>query len=119
MGVYFTAISIFAIGLVFEVVGDVQKSIFKSNGGKGIMKTGVWMWTRHPNYYGEIVMWWSIYAISVDQNFKSSDLWFWNILNVISPTLTMLLLLFVSGMPLAEGKALKRIADRGALEEWK
>ena len=84
-------------GYFFEVVGDYQLKKFvsdKSNKGK-IMKSGLWKYTRHPNYFGEATMWWGIYLIS----FSVGGLY-----TLISPLLITYLLLFVSGVPLLEEK---------------
>lgn len=94
----YLGILIWIIGFFFEVVGDKQLKIFKSNPiNKGkIMKTGLWKYTRHPNYFGEATMWWGIFiiALSVNGGFAA----------IISPILITLLLLFVSGVPLLEKK---------------
>lgn len=86
------------IGFYFEVVGDKQLKNFKSkieNKGK-IMKEGLWRYTRHPNYFGESLMWWGIFCIAVS-NIRQIGL-------IISPVLITILLLFVSGVPLLEKK---------------
>lgn len=114
----YIAFPLFAIGLFFQSVGDIQKFKFKSSGGRGIMKTGLWSLSRHPNYFGEILMWYSIYAISVIQWEQSDEDWYWILINAFCPFFTTLILLFASGMPTAEGAALRRIADRGDLPEW-
>lgn len=93
---------LWCIGFYFEVVGDRQLKLFKqeaSNKGK-IMVSGLWKYTRHPNYFGEAVMWWGIFLIAIDQ---------WSsIYLIISPILITLLLRYVSGVPLLE----KKYADR-------
>lgn len=88
---------IFFLGFYFEAVGDYQLSQFKkdaSNRGK-IITTGVWRYTRHPNYFGESLVWWGIgiYATSYAG---------WIVL--ISPVIITLLLRFVSGVPMLEQK---------------
>lgn len=86
------------IGFYFEVVGDKQLKEFKSNieNKDKIMTEGLWRYTRHPNYFGESLMWWGIFFISIS-NIKEIGL-------IISPALITLLLLFVSGVPLLERK---------------
>jgi steroid 5-alpha reductase family enzyme len=90
-------IIIWIIGYFFEVVGDYQLKQFVSNPvNKGhIMKTGLWKYTRHPNYFGEATMWWGIYLIALSIN---------GYLTIISPLLINYLLVFVSGVPLLEKK---------------
>ena len=86
------------IGYYFEVVGDYQlKRFIKNPNNKGkIMTYGLWKYTRHPNYFGESVMWWGIFFITLN-----SPLGY---IGIISPTLITYLLVFVSGVPLLEKK---------------
>ncbi len=95
-----TAVWIF--GYFFEVVGDWQLTRFKSNPenrGK-VMNQGLWYYTRHPNYFGEAVMWWGIFLI-VMEDWRNG----WTI---ISPLLITYLLLKVSGVKLLEKTVVKR-----------
>ena len=88
------------IGFYFEAVGDQQLKKFKSippNKGK-ILSTGLWKYTRHPNYFGESVMWWAVWIVSM------ASLSFLSLLGIIGPIFITLLLLFVSGVPLLEKK---------------
>lgn len=87
---------IWAIGYYFEVMGDYQlKNFIKDNNNKGkIMKYGLWKYTRHPNYFGESVMWVGIFIMTIQSKL--------GILGIISPMLITYLLLFVSGIPLLE-----------------
>lgn len=87
---------VWIVGFVFESVGDRQLKEFKSqpqNKGR-IMKEGLWRYTRHPNYFGESLMWWGIYLVTVSVPGG------WAMF--FSPLLITLLLLFVSGVPLLE-----------------
>jgi len=88
------------IGFFFEAVGDAQLKKFKSNPtNKGkILSTGLWKYTRHPNYFGESVMWWAVWIVSL-----SSLVWL-TVLGIIGPAFITFLLLFVSGVPLLEKK---------------
>jgi steroid 5-alpha reductase family enzyme len=86
------------IGFYFEAVGDYQLIRFKQNKkneGK-IMTTGLWKYTRHPNYFGESLMWWGIYAIALS-NFNA----WWTI---VGPLFITYSLLKVSGVTLLEKK---------------
>ncbi|MFA9422723.1 MAG: DUF1295 domain-containing protein [Sedimentibacter sp.] len=89
---------IWIIGFYFEVVGDKQLKDFKSNAAnKGrLMTEGLWKYTRHPNYFGEAVMWWGIFLMSISR--------ISHIINIISPITITFLLVFVSGVPLLENK---------------
>jgi steroid 5-alpha reductase family enzyme len=89
---------VWLLGFVFESVGDHQLSKFKKkekNKGK-IMTQGLWKYTRHPNYFGEVVMWWGIFlmALSVKNGWTA----------VVSPLLITFLLLKVSGITMLERK---------------
>ncbi|MBN2558437.1 MAG: DUF1295 domain-containing protein [Clostridia bacterium] len=91
-------IIIWGTGYFFEVVGDRQLRKFKgdpANKGK-IMDEGLWKYSRHPNYFGEAVMWWGIFVMSISTGYFY--------LTFISPALITFLLVFVSGVPLLEKK---------------
>jgi steroid 5-alpha reductase family enzyme len=95
----FIGIGIWVIGFLFESIGDAQLDAFiKSNNvRKGtIMQSGLWKYTRHPNYFGESSMWWGIALIA----FASSG----NAIVFLSPILITYLLLYVSGIPMLEKK---------------
>jgi len=93
----FAGIAIWLFGFVFETIADKQLKAFlikpKKPGDERIMKTGLWKYTRHPNYFGEAVIWWGIWLIAF------GGLWW---IALIGPLTIALLLRFVSGVPLAE-----------------
>ena len=85
-----------AVGLVFEVVGDRQLERFRAepaNRGK-VLAGGLWRYTRHPNYFGDAMLWWGMYAMAA----ATPGGW----LTVLSPSLMTLLLIRVSGVTLLE-----------------
>ncbi|GIV33930.1 MAG: hypothetical protein KatS3mg031_1465 [Chitinophagales bacterium] len=85
-------------GFLFESVGDMQMHFFKKkpeNRGK-IMRQGLWRFSRHPNYFGESLLWWGIFIISVNNPLP--------IVSIVSPILLTYLLLRVSGVALLEKK---------------
>ncbi len=86
-------------GFFFEVAGDEQLRRFKKRPDtKGkLMTTGLWAWTRHPNYFGEAVTWWGLFLISLTGDI--GRVWL-----VFSPLLITFLLVFVSGVPMLEKK---------------
>ncbi len=89
---------IWLIGLLFEAIGDYQLLKFKKlpeNKGK-IITTGLWKYTRHPNYFGECVMWWGIFIVSIPSGYFY--------ISVISPLVLTWLLTRVSGVPMLEEK---------------
>lgn len=89
-------ILIWLIGFYFESTADRQlKDFIKNPENKGkIMQSGLWSYSRHPNYFGEVTMWWGIWLL----NF-SSNWW-----TIIGPLTITVLILFVSGIPLLEKK---------------
>ncbi len=91
-------ILVFMSGFIVQTVADFQLQMFKSNPkNKGkIMRSGLWKYSRHPNYFGESTMWWALFIISL-----ASGVW-WMIIGIISPLLITYLLIFVSGVPLLE-----------------
>ncbi len=90
-------------GFVFEAVGDWQLAKFMANpANKGkIMDKGLWKFTRHPNYYGESLMWWGLAIMAFSAIFVESGLVV-SLLPFIGPILITFLLLKVSGVPLLE-----------------
>lgn len=98
-----TGLDVFAagfwlVGFLFEAVGDFQLRRFKRNPeNKGrIMTRGLWSLTRHPNYFGEAVMWWAIFLFAV----QTPNSW----ISIIGPALITFLLMRVSGVTLLEKK---------------
>jgi steroid 5-alpha reductase family enzyme len=88
---------VWMVGFFFEVVGDYQLRRFIGNpSNKGrIMTSGLWRFTRHPNYFGEVVVWWGIFIIAL-----SVGGWW----TVIGPATITFLILKVSGVPMLEAK---------------
>lgn len=106
---------IWVIGFAIEVVADTQKSAFKAdpaNEGRFI-STGLWAWSRHPNYFGEIVLWLGIAIIAVPV------LSGWRWVALISPIFVYLLITRVSGVPMLEKKADDRWGDEEAYQRYK
>lgn len=88
---------IWLIGFFFEGVGDYQLAQFVKIKKKGeIMQTGLWKYTRHPNYFGEVLLWWGIFLTAFSISFTP-----WT---VIGPLTISILILFVSGIPMLEKK---------------
>lgn len=100
---------IFAAGFYFEAAGDYQLMRFRKNPenqGK-IITSGLWKYTRHPNYFGEALLWWGIWLMAV----PVVD----GIYTIISPITITLLLRYVSGVPMLE----KKYKGRVDWEEYK
>ncbi len=89
---------IWGVGFLFEVVGDRQLAQFKRDAGnKGkILRTGLWRYSRHPNYFGEATMWWGLFVMALPVP------WGWT--GIIGPLTITYLLRFVSGVPMLERK---------------
>jgi steroid 5-alpha reductase family enzyme len=88
---------IWIIGFLFQSIGDYQLARFTKTRQPGqIMKTGLWKYSRHPNYFGEIVMWWGIWLMVATLPF---GIW-----AIISPLTITFLLAKVSGVPMLEEK---------------
>ena len=108
-------ILVWSIGIIFEIVADRQKSKFKSNpDNKGkFISVGLWSWSRHPNYFGEIVLWigMAIVAVPVLQG--------WQWATLISPVFVTFLLTRVSGIPMLEEKADERWGGQDDYEAYK
>lgn len=87
---------IWVVGFFFEVMGDLQLSRFKADpANKGrVMDRGLWAYTRHPNYFGESLIWWGFFVIALA---NLGNVWV-----VVSPLLITFLLLKVSGVTLLE-----------------
>jgi steroid 5-alpha reductase family enzyme len=96
-----------AVGFMIEGAADQQKLSFKKspeNRGKWC-DAGLWKYTRHPNYFGEILLWWGIFVASTPILNKAE----W--LVIIGPIFLTLLLLFISGIPLLEESADKKFGN--------
>ncbi len=102
-------------GFALEVVADVQKSRFRANpANKGeFISIGVWSWSRHPNYFGEILLWIGVALVA------APALRGWQYVGLISPVFVTLLLTRVSGVPLLEKKAEATWGDRADYQQYK
>lgn len=97
----YVGVAIVSIGLIWETVADIQLSHFKAdanNKGK-VLTTGLWRFSRHPNYFGEACVWWGFYLIAL-----AGGAWW----AIVSPILMTLLLLKVSGVSLLEKTIIER-----------
>ena len=97
----YVGIILFVFGFIWETLADWQLSQFKANPkNKGkVLDTGVWRYSRHPNYFGECCVWWAFYLFAV-----AGGVWW----AIISPILMTLLLLKVSGVSLLESTIIER-----------
>ena len=112
---FYIGLSLFLIGFSTEVIADNQKSKFRSlpeNRDKFIT-TGLWAKSRHPNYFGEIVLWTGIAVMS----FSSLD--GWQYLTLISPIFTYILLVYVSGVRMLEARSDIKWSEDEAYQSYK
>lgn len=93
---------IWAVGFYFEAIADDQLNMYtKNHRNRGKLITqGLWRYSRHPNYFGEVTMWWGIFVIALSAPF--------GLATVISPLLVTILILFITGVPVVE----RRLDDR-------
>ncbi len=102
-------------GFAIEVVADHQKRIFKSRpeNKDRFIHTGLWAWSRHPNYFGEIVLWIGVAIIAFP------DLQGWQYMTLVSPVFVALLLTKISGIPMLEAHADQKWGGRPDYEAYK
>jgi len=106
--------AVWLLGLVIEAVADAQKSAFKEkreNRGRFI-ESGLWRYSRHPNYFGEMLVWWGLFVYAVPFLHGVA------FAVVIGPVFITVLLLFVSGIPLLERSAEAKYGDDPAYREY-
>ena len=114
-GVTYIGILLFVIGFTFEIIADTQKTNFrklKDNKDKFIT-TGLWKYSRHPNYLGEIILWIGVAIISY------SSLEINQLFTLISPIFTYLLLVHVSGINLLEKSGEKKWGNLNEYRQYK
>ena len=108
-------IAVWVAGFAIEVVADQQKSAFKKDPANEdqFISSGLWAWSRHPNYFGEITLWtgMAILAIPVLSG------WQWVVL--ISPVFVTLLLTRISGLPMLERRADEKWGDDPEYQKYK
>ncbi|MEI6358244.1 MAG: DUF1295 domain-containing protein, partial [Verrucomicrobiota bacterium] len=113
--VEYLGVAVWVAGFAVEAVADWQKGRFRANpANKGrFIRDGLWAWSRHPNYFGEIVLWVGVALIAVPV------LQGWQLVTLISPVFVTLLLTRVSGVPLLEQKADKTWGGQPDYEAYK
>jgi len=106
---------VWLLGFGIEVIADRQKDAFRvdpENAGKFI-KDGLWSWSRHPNYFGEIVLWIGVAIVAI----PTLNGWQW--VTLISPLFVVLLLTRISGVPMLEARADEKWGGQAEYEEYK
>jgi steroid 5-alpha reductase family enzyme len=97
----YAGLALWAVGFLFEAVADAQLAAFqrRDDAARGVMSTGLWRYSRHPNYFGEFVLWWGVWLMAA-----GGGAWW----TFFGPALLTFFLLKVSGVALTE----KDIAGR-------
>lgn len=105
---------VWLFGLVIEAVADAQKSAFKgrSENRARFITSGLWRYSRHPNYFGEILIWWGLFVYAVPFLHGAA------FAVAVGPVFITLLLLFVSGIPLLERSAEAKYGDDPAYRDY-
>lgn len=98
---FLAGIGLWALGLAFETVGDLQLAAFRRNpANRGrVLDTGLWRYTRHPNYFGDACVWWGFFLIAA-----SVGAWW----TIVGPIVMTILLVRVSGAGLLESTIVDR-----------
>lgn len=107
--------AVWLVGLLIEAVADAQKAAFRAkeeNRGR-FVASGLWRYSRHPNYFGEILVWWGLFLYVVPALHGAA------FAVVIGPVFITLLLLFVSGIPLLEKSADEKYGSDAAYRDYK
>jgi steroid 5-alpha reductase family enzyme len=108
-------IAVWIAGFAIEAVSDQQKRAFRNDpANKGrFITSGLWAWSRHPNYFGEITLWVGIALIALPA------LSGWQYVTLISPLFVYLLLTRVSGVPILEKRAEERWGDEAGFQAYR
>jgi steroid 5-alpha reductase family enzyme len=103
------------VGLLVEALADAQKAAFKGKEGNGgrFIASGLWRYSRHPNYFGELLVWWGLFVYTVPVLHGAA------FALVAGPVFITLLLLFVSGIPPLERSADEKYGNDPAYRDYK
>ena len=106
---------VWAFGFGFEVIADLQKNKFKADPAnkEKFINTGLWSWSRHPNYFGEIILWIGVAIVALP------ILRGWQWVTMVSPIFITLLLTKISGIPMLERRADEKWGGQEDYEDYK
>jgi steroid 5-alpha reductase family enzyme len=110
----FIGATLWLLGFTIEVVADAQKRRFRNSGSEQpLISSGLWAWSRHPNYFGEIILWSGVAIVA------SATMSGWAWIGLVSPVFVFVLLRFGSGIPLLEESSDRRYGTLSAYQEYK
>jgi steroid 5-alpha reductase family enzyme len=112
--VFYFGLLIFIFGFIIEVIADNQKTVFRKdvNNKDKFITTGLWSYSRHPNYLGEILLWFGVAIMSF------SSLQGLQYLTLISPIFVYILLVYISGIRMLENQADKKWGHLDSYKEY-
>lgn len=112
---FWVGVVVWVVGFGIEVVADHQKSVFRRDPSnkEAFIQHGLWAFSRHPNYVGEIILWVGVAIIAIP------ELNGWQWLGLISPLFVVVLLSKISGVPLLEKRADEKWGGEPAYEAYK
>ena len=112
--IFFIGLLVFVLGLSIEIIADYQKTVFRRNieNKDKFIITGLWSLSRHPNYFGEILLWTGIAIMSI------SSLQGLQYITLISPIFVYVLLVYISGIRILEAQAEKKWGHLDSFKEY-
>ena len=112
--IFFIGLTVFILGLAIEIAADYQKTVFRRNieNKDKFITTGLWSLSRHPNYFGEILLWTGVAVMSI------SSLQGLQYITLISPVFVYVLLVYISGVRLLEAQAKKKWGHLDSFNEY-
>ena len=112
--IFFIGLIVFILGLSIEIIADYQKTVFRRNieNKDKFITTGLWSLSRHPNYFGEILLWTGIAIMSI------SSLQGLQYITLISPIFVYVLLVYISGVRILEAQAEKKWGHLDSFKEY-
>ena len=112
--VFYVGLLIFVIGFIIEVIADHQKTVFRKdiNNKDKFISTGLWSYSRHPNYLGEILLWFGVAIMSFS---SLQDLQY---ITLISPIFVYVLLVYISGIRILENQGDKKWGHLDSYKEY-
>ena len=112
--IFFIGLIVFILGLSIEIIADYQKTVFRRNieNKDKFITTGLWSLSRHPNYFGEILLWTGVAVMSI------SSLQGLQFITLISPIFVYILLVYISGIRILEDQARKKWGHLDSFKEY-